>query len=416
MSHPVSIAWRTPTGGRSPEADVLVTLGRTTFGPEAATKVESLLNRPLRWPSLLERADREGVLPLLYRNLASLGFPGTPAEVREELEAAYRDNAARNSLLAHELARLLTVLDSAEVPVIPLKGVALAESLYGDSALRVCSDVDILVPHSAARRALDTVRAMGYRPEFDDPFFLALLLRNNIELALTRRPRTLEYALDLHWGLAWPGARERVALKELWGAARRSTFGGAPAWEMSREWELLFLALHAARHRWRLLKWLVDIDAFCARGGIDWAVVLDTARRLGWEAALRVSLAACETLFGTPLPDELRGGRVPAWAPLYPDTVPEDATQDVLVPLRLRERRREKLGHLARVLLVPTLAERRFVRLPAPARLLYYPLRPLRLAGKWGARLLAGQAGVAGSGVGVHVLEERGSSGSEGRL
>ena len=159
---------------------------------------------------------------------------------------------------------------------------------------------------------------------------------------------------------------------------------------MSREWELLFLALHAARHRWRLLKWLVDIDAFCVRGGMDWAVVLDTARRFGWETALRVSLAACETLFGTPLPDGFRAGRVPAWVPLFPAAVPENATQDVLVPLRLRERAFEKVGHLARVLLVPTLAERRLVRLPAPARLLYYPLRPFRLAGKWGGRLLAG--------------------------
>jgi hypothetical protein len=196
---------------------------------------------------------------------------------------------------------------------------------------------------------------------------------------------------------------------------------------MTREWELLFLALHAARHRWRLLKWLVDIDALCTRGGLDWAVVLDTAHRFGWEGALRVSLAACEALFGTPLPEELRGGRVPAWAPLYPDTVPDDAIQDVLVPLRLRERRREKLGHLARVLLVPTLAERRLVRLPRPARLLYYPLRPLRLAGKWATRLLAGPRAAARAGqasgrpaqgkrVGVQGLEEQASSGSQGRL
>ena len=81
---------------------------------------------------------------------------------------------------------------------------------------------------------------------------------------------------------------------------------------------------------------------------------------------------------------------MPAWVRLYPDSVPEDAIEDILAPLRLRERRREKLGHLARVLFVPTLAERRLVRLPPPARLLYYPLRPLRLAGKWGVRVLAG--------------------------
>jgi hypothetical protein len=183
---------------------------------------------------------------------------------------------------------------------------------------------------------------------------------------------------------------------------------------MSREWELLFLALHAARHRWRTLKWLVDIDAFCVRGGIDWAVVLDTARRFGWEAALRVSLTACETLFGTPLPGELRGRHVPSWVRLYPDAVAENAIQDVLVPLRLREGGREKLGHLARVLLVPTLAERRIAWLPGRAYPLYYPMRPLRLAGKWGARLLVGWTGRGSRG--RPAARGAGSPGSEGRL
>ena len=33
---------------------------------------------------------------------------------------------------------------------------------------------------------------------------------------------------------------------------------------------------------------------------------------------------------------------------------------------------------------MPTLGERRVVRLPDGLRALYYPLRPLRLGGRWG--------------------------------
>jgi hypothetical protein len=329
---------------------------------------------------------------LLDHHLAGLGIP-TPPEARLELGVAHRDNAILNGLHAHELSRVLEALAAAGIRVIPLKGVALAESLYGDPALRVASDLDILVPAPEVRRAVDALLGAGYQAEFGERFLLEVLRRHDIELTLVRRRGSMAYPLDLHWGLAWPGARDRAALEALWAAARRTTFREAPAWAMTREWELLFLALHAARHRWRRLKWLVDIDAVCARDGIDWTAVLDTARRFGWEAALRVSLAACETLLGTALPDDLRGGRVPAWVPLFPATVPEDATQDVLVPLRLRECPAERLGHLARVLLVPTLAELRLVRLPAAAQLLYYPLRPLRLAGKWGARLLHAPVG-----------------------
>ena len=51
---------------------------------------------------------------------------------------------------------------------------------------------------------------------------------------------------------------------------------------------------------------------------------------------------------------------------------------------------RRRLGYLARVLLVPTLAERRLIRLPAALRALYYPLRPLRLGGRWGREVMRG--------------------------
>jgi hypothetical protein len=377
----------------TPEQDLLLLLARVRPLQDADARVKRLLERQLCWSEVVRDARHHGLLPLLHHHLVRLGAPGVPAEVLREGFDAVRAAAVLNGLQARELCRVLGALHAAAIRAIPLKGVALAESLYGDVALRVSTDMDILVPRSAVPGTLEVLGELGYRAESSERFFLASLLRSDIELALLRREGPLEHAFDLHWGLAWPGARERAALDALWEAARRTTFRDAPAWAMTCEWELLFLALHAARHRWRLLKWLVDIDAVCARGEMDWAGVLDTARRFGWETPFRVSLAVCERLLGTSLPDGFRGGRVPAWVPLFPATVPEDATQDALVPLRLRERPAEKLGHLARVLLVPTLAERRLVRLPAAARLLYYPLRPLRLAGKWGARLLAASIG-----------------------
>ena len=363
-------------GGPTPAQELLLLLARSRLTLDADARARRLVESGPDWTALIRDARDHGLLPLFHHRLARLGAASVPAEALREGFDAYRTATVLNEVQARELGRVLRALDVEGIGAIPLKGVALAERLFGDVGMRVSTDVDVLVPASTVTRAIGVLRRSGYRAEPSEGFFLARLLASDIELALRRREGGLEHALDLHWGLAWPGARERAALSELWAAARRTTFRGAPAWRMTREWELLFLALHAARHRWRLLKWLVDIDVVCARGGIDWAAVVDTARRFGWEAPLRVSLAACETLLGTSLPDGFRGGRVPAWVPLFPATVPEDATQDALVPLRLRERPAEKLGHLARVLLVPTLAECRLVRLPAAAQLLYYPSAP----------------------------------------
>ena len=80
-----------------------------------------------------------------------------------ELEAAYRMNALRNTLMVRELAEVIQRLGAAGVPVMPLKGVALAASLYGDPTLRVCGDIDILVPRPLVGQAYHLLQAMGYR-------------------------------------------------------------------------------------------------------------------------------------------------------------------------------------------------------------------------------------------------------------
>ena len=107
------------------------------------------------WSRLFDRAEAHGVVPLAARSLAALGWRDVPSPVRAAFEAAHRINAARNALVARALGRVLEGLGRAGVPVIPLKGVALSESLYGDAALRVSADLDILVPRECVAASLD---------------------------------------------------------------------------------------------------------------------------------------------------------------------------------------------------------------------------------------------------------------------
>ena len=160
-----------------PEAQLCLLLARGYLTPELRSRGLDLLATSLRWPLVLERAYSHQVYPLLYRNLRDLGFPGVPDPIEAELKSAYLANALRNQLLVEELARLLGLLGKAGIPAIPLKGVALAESLYGDVAARVCSDIDILVPAVNVAQAVDLILASGYHTDFDDPFFSKLEMR-----------------------------------------------------------------------------------------------------------------------------------------------------------------------------------------------------------------------------------------------
>jgi Uncharacterised nucleotidyltransferase len=372
--------------GFSPE-DELLLLARGRLGTKVEDRARSLLEHGLPWSGILRRAWEQDVFPLLYRNLRRLGFPAVPPEVQTELEAAYRINALRNTLLAEELVRVLTLLHGAGVPVIPLKGVALAEALYGDLTLRFCVDIDILVPRQMVAQSLRLLLANGYRAEFTEQFFADLLLQKDIEYALEREERGNSFMLELHWGLLWGSPFDGDATEELWAEARPKPFGGVPAYALSPEWQLLFLSVHVSRHQWQGLKWLVDIHEVCSQGGIDWPKLGAKARCLGWEDMLRITLSACRSLFSTPIPEEFALPQLPPWVKLFP-APPAPLWQSFLLPLRLLKRPSDKLRYLLRALLWPTLAERRLLRLPSPLGFLYYPLRPLRLGCKWGWRLV----------------------------
>src|SRR3989441_9965406 len=165
----------------TPEDRLCLLLARGHLPPAARSRALELLAAALRWDLLLGRAGAHEVTPLVYRNLATLEFSGVPDPVRARLTDAFRINAIRSMLFAQELARLLRLLNQAGVPSIPLKGVTLAESLYGDYALRVSSDMDILVPPGEVVRARRLILGHGYTSPFAERFFAERLVGRSEE-------------------------------------------------------------------------------------------------------------------------------------------------------------------------------------------------------------------------------------------
>ena len=370
-------------GSLSSEERILLLLAPREPTPDARERALGLLEQPLAWPVITQQAYDHGTFPTLVRNLGRLGWPRVPEETRNGLECSERLNAVRNRLLARGVGGVLARLVRAGIPVVPLKGVALAESLYGDVALRACSDVDLMIPASTVGHALALLRADGYREA--DRYQVSTaeidrLLRSNMEYCLLSPPASFRYLLEVHWDIAWRWQADSRLLDHLWAEVRRATVLGIDAWTLSPEWELLYLALHAARHRWSALKWLVDIHEICVRGGIDWAGVEGRAQRFGLERALHLTLGACRALLGTPLPPTLEGHLPPRrLSVLLASPVKVGGWLETLAAVRLFSRPADRLRYLGRLLLRPTLAEWSLVRFPSRLRFLYYGLRPLRL-------------------------------------
>jgi hypothetical protein len=359
---------------------MLVRLAGAT--PGSADAAQALAACGVDWSELLRLARAHDVYPLLARHLA--GFAGVPEPVRAQLEEVCRFNAVRARLFEQEQARILGELATAGVPAIPLKGVALARRIHGNITARPCSDIDILVPREEIARAAGLLLEAGYEPDdvgresLSDP---GLLVDSDIEIALRRHRPGVPFLVELHWDIAWRWQSDTGAVDDLWAEARRTGLRACDAWAMSPEWECLYLAVHAAHHRWRSLKWLVDIHHLLAieYAGLDLGRLHAKARRFGWERLLRLTLGACHALFGTRIPESL-ARPLPGWvlAQLHRPVGPWD---EALFAARLFEPG-GRLQYLLRLVAVPTVRERRLVPLPERLASLYYVIRPVRLGAR----------------------------------
>jgi hypothetical protein len=367
----------------TPEDQLCLLLARGRFSPDVAKRAVDRLEAGLRYDVLLERARTHGLIPLVYHRLRALDFRGILPPARRELTDTFAINAIRNVLLTQELVRVLAQLGAAGVPVIPLKGIALAESLYGDPALRTCADLDILVQPNDVAESLRLLRSSGYEARFGEPSLVRLFARYGKDCLLMREDTRSVYPLQVHCGLICGGPAERRVLAEIWSDAAPQPFHAAPAYAMSPEWEFLYLAVHAARHGLFPFKWLVDLDWLVVRGALDWKKVQEKARRMGWERAVRSCFAACAALLETPVPEPFAAGTPPpAPARLYASAPgPLELPRATIFPVSLLPTLSQKLQFLASRLFVPNVADCEFFHLPSALFFLYYFLRPWRLTG-----------------------------------
>jgi hypothetical protein len=226
-----------------------------------------------------------------------------PPTVQKRLARRLADSIARHLVLGRELGRLLPRFEREGIPVIPLKGPALAEMLYPDPALRPSSDLDLLVHPGAVLTADRLLQGLGYRRLADAHSW-------DFDLAYDRAtvyegPGGVH--VDLHWSLlsdpryAW---NEQEGVR-VWDRAVKIQAAGQVALGLSAEDLLLYLAVHlAVHHGLGGLLWYWDLALVMDRwrDRLEWEVVTTRASRWRVRRALYFALKGCETFFGSSAP------------------------------------------------------------------------------------------------------------------
>lgn len=380
----------------SPECELLLRILRRDLRPEEARQFGKSV-AGFEWERFYSQLDRHGVTSLAYANLRRMDGGIVPSEVSRRLREAYLGFSRRNLFLVSRLVRLLDLFQLANISVMPLKGLVLAEALYGDVALRQFDDLDLLVRKKDLSRAIQLLLGHGYALDSALSWApLETVIESNCELTFRRKCGT---NVDLHWEISPTDHPFWFDTEILWSSPRHVTMAGRVVQSPCSESLLLFLCVHGARHLWMRLQWVCDVARLIETSHeMNWPRVFELARRDGGEHVVLLGLLVAHDLLHASLPaDILRRAREDiVIQPLAAQVSQRLTSSTIAAPeswelavfnAKMADRAWDKMRLFAALFKAPTEADAKELRLPRNLFFLYYPFRLWRLSVKYAARL-----------------------------
>jgi hypothetical protein len=382
------------------EFEFLCTLAAINLSQERRARIADWNLSSLDWPKFISQAEHHGVLPLAARNLLEIDSAAPvrrlPAEIASQLQSAYDANVRRNLWFASEMLRILQHFESKQLIAIPYKGPVLAQTAYGDLALRHFSDLDFLISSADFHRAKQALAEIGYHPsaEMTPPVERFWLQKGNERMFHGLAGKNL---VELQWAIlphfyAVDSSANNLAVENLIARARRTTIADHQVPCLSAEDNLLVLCLHAAKHLWMRLIWLADIAETLRSEApaIDHTQLLARASTLGIARILGVSFWLARNLLSEKIPswaEEIIASdpSVPGLAQEFADRIAASATYNFESTeyfrriLKLRERQADRAKYLWRLLSTPGQGDLAAVKLPESMFSVYRIVRLARL-------------------------------------
>lgn len=147
---------------------VLQGLTRLEMAPQDFEPWRNFLLAIEDWDAFIRDAELSAVAPLLCKHFVEHDFaaPGKVGLTLKALQLRHRSAAKARYTLMQEL---LAAFAAAGIPVVALKGLALAPLLYPQDALRPMRDIDILVPAAQKQQAGGVLRELGFEMPDQQP-------------------------------------------------------------------------------------------------------------------------------------------------------------------------------------------------------------------------------------------------------
>lgn len=252
-------------------------------------KIRGALSNTVDMDRLIDLAVKEGMGGFIYKSLLKAGSLETiKPQYKQKLYTVYYLTVRKNVKLQHALNAILDDLNKAGIDITLLQGMALLQEAYQDIGLRPMKDMDLWVLPQYFKKLTDLLIRQGFEN--------SRLYPNTY--------RKGEIILDIHTHLLWADrikTRDFLLSKsqdEIFRDTQTIHTDSGKARCLDPQDHFLYLGLHALKHNFNRLIWLVDIRTLAATWKpSDWDELVKRAEELGHKKTLRYILYLLTHLF-----------------------------------------------------------------------------------------------------------------------
>ena len=371
------------------EDELLLCVARSGMDAQVAERFLKLLHQEVDWTSLISKAEKHRLTPLLYWHLKEFSNE-CPKDIFERLKHGFNENAKNSLLLTAETIRLVRLFKGNGIVAIPYKGTALAQQLYGNTALRSCVDLDLLICRKDLKQARKVLLNAGYKQEIeinDDQ--LGIYAWSECDQVFIHC--NTQIYLELHWAITPPYFGFRLETEDLIEKIESIELNNSEVPVLCTEDLLLVLCVNATKEMWEKLEWIGGVAELIKKNqGLSWDETIEQAKELKALRMLFLGTCLAEKLFKVELPQNIS-------LLIKQDHAIETLVQQVyerlfgereenlsltkltFFRLKARERFSTRASYCFLRLFTPAHPDLKFIKLPRSFSWFYYFIRPLRL-------------------------------------
>jgi hypothetical protein len=274
----------------SPEENLLILAARLEPDGHSRANLKKILTEKIDWNRVKTLSHRMGVSPLLYRHLSGHDYHScVPEDVMSFLKKRYTQESIKNLRIYGQFNQIIDSFSKSEIPIIPLKGIFLAQKLYGDIALRPMSDIDILCREEDLPLVREKLIELGYTQDtaYRSTVHKELADRSlgSCHLPVFKRPGS--FGVEAHFRLFFKTEVMANGITDVWDRSIPVNLDDSQIFILSPEDQLLHLISHLYTHLKKTdrdvpLYWFCDIHEWIRQNSdtIDWSLFFERAEAL----------------------------------------------------------------------------------------------------------------------------------------